>query len=621
MSEGERPEEKDLLRLMTCGSVDDGKSTLIGQLLYTCDLIHTDQLESLLRDSKKFGTTGESLDFALLVDGLAAEREQGITIDVAYRFFHTNNRKFIVADTPGHEQYTRNMATGASTAHLAIVLIDAKKGLSTQTYRHSYIISMLGVKHVIVAINKMDLVGYDQAVYTDIKEAYLSFAQSLGFSTIQVMPLSALKGDQIRRPSVNMLWHQGPTLLDYLEQVPVIFDAESPQNFRMPVQWVNRPDGNFRGFSGRIASGCLKPGDEVTILPGMQDTTISRIVTYDGDLDVAIAGQSITCVLNDEMDVSRGCVLVSKDAPCDMSDQFEVQLLWLDVKPMVSGRQYLFKQGSLKAICTPSKLKYQVDVNTMAHLAAKALCLNESGCCDIKLDRTIPFEAYKKNKTLGGFILIDRVSNATVAAGFIQFALRRAMNIHAQHLTVNQSMRSVIKKQNPMVIWFTGLSGSGKSTIANLVEHHLNTLEKHSMLLDGDNIRRGLNHDLDFTEIGRAENIRRISEVAKLMTEAGLITLVSFISPFIAERKMARDLIGASQFLEVFVDAPLALAEKRDMKGLYKKARSGEIKNFTGIGSPYEAPEDPDLHLDVMHLSAEAAAARVIELLKQREIV
>ncbi|MDX2345849.1 MAG: sulfate adenylyltransferase subunit CysN [Legionella sp.] len=612
-------EQKDLLRFITCGSVDDGKSTLIGRLLYECQLIHDDQMDKLASDSKRFGTTDELFDFALLVDGLASEREQGITIDVAYRFFNTDKRKFIVADTPGHEQYTRNMATGASTAHAAIVLVDARKGLLTQTCRHSYIVSMLGVKHVILAINKMDLVAYDETIYDQIKQAYITFSDALGFTKIEVIPISALKGDQIQTNSTNMPWYEGPTLVDYLEQIPVTTQSETEDPFRMPVQWVNRPHGDFRGFSGRIASGCLKPGDRVKTLPGLQETSIERIVTYDGDLDVAVTGQSITCVLKDEIDLSRGSVLVSHDAPCETSEQFEVQLLWMHEKPMVSGRQYLLKQGPTSALCTLGKLKYQIDVNTMEHLAAKELHLNETGRCDMMLDQSIPFEPYTKNKALGGFILIDRMTNATVAAGFIEFALRRATNIHEQHLTINQSMRADIKAQKPMVIWFTGLSGSGKSTIANLVEQRLNHLGKHSMLLDGDNIRRGLNCDLDFTDTGRAENIRRIAEVSKLMTEAGLITLVSFISPFESEREMAKNLIGDSQFLEVFVDASLALAETRDVKGLYKKARAGEIKNFTGIGSPYERPTNPDLQLDVANLSAEAAAEQVLDLLKLKK--
>ncbi len=613
-------EQKQLLRFITCGSVDDGKSTLIGRLLYESQRIHADQLDSLLTDSKKFGTTGELFDFALLVDGLASEREQGITIDVAYRFFHTDKRKFIVADTPGHEQYTRNMATGASTADAAVVLVDASKGLLTQTFRHSYIVSMLGVKHIILAINKMDLVAYDEAIYEAIKTDYLAFAAHLDFTSIQCIPLSALTGEQIKSHTEQMPWYMGKTLLECLETLPINASSESTHPFRMSIQWVNRPNANFRGFSGRIASGTIKPGDKVKAFPGMQASTIDRIVTYDGDLALATAGQSVTCTLKDEIDLSRGDLLASHAHPCETSDQFEVQLLWLDEKPMVSGRQYLFKQESFKGFATLSALKYQIDVNTMKHLAAKRLARNDIGRCDITLDRTIPFDTYEKNKHLGSFILIDRVTHATVAAGFIQFALRRSKNIHEQQLLINQSMRASIKAQKPMVLWFTGLSGAGKSTIANLVEKELNTLKKHTMLLDGDNIRRGLNHDLDFTEAGRAENIRRIAEVSKLMADAGLIVLVAFISPFASERETAKQCIGEAQFLEIFVDAPLRVAEKRDVKGLYQKARNGEIQNFTGIGSPYEPPEAPDLHLNSATCSAEAAAQQVIDILHTKEV-
>ncbi|MCH9756758.1 MAG: sulfate adenylyltransferase subunit CysN [Gammaproteobacteria bacterium] len=609
---------KDMLRFITCGSVDDGKSTLIGRLLYEAQLVHEDHLLALGSDSKKFGTTDDTFDFALLVDGLASEREQGITIDVAYRYFSTEKRKFIVADTPGHEQYTRNMATGASTSDLAIVLIDAEKGVLTQTKRHSYIVSMLGVKHVILAINKMDLVDYQETIYQNIYDEYLSCIGELNFSSVQPIPLSALKGDHILERSSNMTWYQGPVLLDYLERVATNVETHLKQPFRMPVQWVNRPNANFRGFSGRIESGTLKVGDRVRCMPGVQESILERIVTYDGDREEAFVGDAVTCTLKDEIDVSRGCILADAKSPCEIGSQFEVNLLWMDEKAMVSGRQYLFKQGTMTTLCTLNKLKYRIDINTMEHLSGKTLQLNEIGQCDISLDRAIAFESYKKNRALGSFILIDRLTHATVAAGLICFVLRRALNLHEQPLIVNREKRGVIKEQRPVVLWFTGLSGSGKSTISNLVESRLNTLSKHTMLLDGDNIRQGLNQDLDFTEAGRAENIRRIAQVAKLMFDAGLITLVSFISPFISEREMAKRLIGEAHFIEIFVDAPLEVVMSRDVKGLYKKAKAGEIKNFTGIGSPYEAPISPDLHLDTSRVSVEDGVEKVLSMLYER---
>jgi bifunctional enzyme CysN/CysC len=611
---------KGLLRFITCGSVDDGKSTLIGRLLYESQMIYDDQLSSLASDSKKFGTTGDDLDFALLVDGLASEREQGITIDVAYRFFSTKKRKFIVADTPGHEQYTRNMATGASTANVAIVMIDARKGALTQTRRHSYIVSMLGVKHIILAINKMDLVDFDRRVYEDIKTEYVSFATSLGIVTVQTIPLSALQGDNMVTLSANTPWYPGPTLIDYLESID---DESSTENqpFRMPIQWVNHPNSDFRGFAGRITSGVLRPGERIKILPSGKETTINRIVTYDGDLAVAVAGQSITCTLTDEIDISRGDTLVLASSPCDVADQFETKLLWMAEKPMVAGRQYILKIGTTTVFCTPNKPKYRLDVNTMQHIAANELGLNEIGVCDIALNQPIAFEPYEVNRELGGFILIDRQTNDTIAAGLIHFALRRSTNVVMQNLLVDKAMRAALKMQKPVVLWLTGLSGSGKSTIANLIEQELNALGKHTMLLDGDNIRHGLSRDLGFTESARAENIRRIAEVAKLMTEAGLITLISFISPFRAERAMARDLIGAEQFIEIFIDAPLAVAEARDVKGLYKKARAGEIQNFTGIGSRYEKPKTPDLHIDTTKLQPAIAAATIIELLRIKGVL
>lgn len=608
-------ETMDLLRFITCGSVDDGKSTLIGRLLYESHMIYDDQLAALKSDSRKFGTTGDDQDFALLVDGLTSEREQGITIDVAYRFFSTAKRKFIVADTPGHEQYTRNMATGASTAALAVVMIDARKGVLTQTRRHSFIVSMLGVKHIILAINKMDLVRYDQSIFEQIQQDYRDFAQSLGIQVIQAIPISALKGDNIVQLSPNLSWYRGPTLIQHLEEVTLETSAEN-KPFRMPVQWINRPNLDFRGFTGRISSGVLAPGQRIKILPSGKETEITRIVSYDGDLKQAIAGQSITCILKDEIDITRGDVFTALDNPCEVADQFETKLLWMAEQPMISGRQYFLKIGTATALCTLSRPKYRIDVNTLAHLAAKELMLNEIGCCDLAVDRVIAFEPYEMNRDLGAFILIDRMTNATVAAGLINFALRRSTNVHVQDLLVDKTMRAVIKEQKPLVLWLTGLSGSGKSTIANLVDRKLNALGKHTMILDGDNIRHGLNRDLGFTEADRAENIRRIAEVAKLMTEAGLITLVSFISPFAAERAMARDLIGREQFIEIYLDAPLEVVELRDIKGLYKKARAGEIKNFTGIGSRYEVPESPNLKLNTVDLSPDETAAKVMDFLR-----
>jgi len=611
---------KSLLRFITCGSVDDGKSTFIGRLLHETHMIYDDELSALTADSKAFGTTGGGLDFALLMDGLAAEREQKITIDVAYRFFTTEKRKFIVADLPGHEQYTRNMATGASTADLAIVMVDARKGILTQTRRHSFIVAMLGVKHIMLVVNKMDLVNYDRKIYENIAADYTAFARTLGIPIIQTLPISALKGDNIVTLSAHTPWYKDLSVIQYLETIECAQTIEN-QPFRMYVQWVNRPHLNFRGFAGRVASGVIRPGDQIKILPSGKETTIDRIVTFDGDLSVAIAGQSITCTLTDEIDVSRGDVLALATAPCGVAEQFNVNLLWLSETPMVAGRQYIIKIGTATALCTPNQPKYHIDTNTMQHMPAKHLELNEIGVCDIALNRPIAFEPYAINRELGSFILIDRMTNDTVAAGLINFALYRSTNVHRQNLLVDKTMRAEIKMQKPLVLWLTGLSGSGKSTIANLVEQELNKLGKHTMLLDGDNIRHGLNRDLGFTEAARAENIRRIAEVAKLMTDAGLITLVSFISPFATERAMARDLIGSEQFVEIFVDAPLDVVELRDSKGLYKKARAGLIQNFTGIGSRYEAPQSPDLRLETAKLSPNDAATSVMKLLRLRGII
>jgi bifunctional enzyme CysN/CysC len=613
-------EAKGLLRFITCGSVDDGKSTLIGRLLYDSKMIFDDQLSALAGDSKKFGTTGGELDLALLVDGLAAEREQGITIDVAYRFFSTDRRKFIVADTPGHEQYTRNMATGASTADLAIVIIDARKGILTQTRRHSLIASLLGVRHIVLAVNKMDMVIYDESVFRKIEKDYTAFAATFGFKEIQAIPVSALRGDNATTLSANTPWYKGPCLLEYLETVEIGGqDAKLP--FRMPVQWVNRPNADFRGFAGRIASGAVAPGTRVKILPSGKISSVARIVTYDGDLEKSFSGQSVTLTLADEVDISRGDVITAADAPCEIADQFETRIIWMSEKPMVASRQYLLQSGTSHSICTPAKPKYRIDMHTLEHEACKTLAMNEIGVCDIALDRKIAFEPYQDNRTLGAFILIDRLTHETVAAGMITHSLRRSQNVHLQDLSVDQAARAAIKGQKPCTIWMTGLSGAGKSTIANAVEKKLNALGKHTVLLDGDNLRHGLNKDLGFTEQDRAENIRRVAEVAKLMMEAGLIALVSFISPFRAERKMARELIGSDRFIEVFVDTPLQEAEARDVKGLYKKARAGQIPNFTGISSPYEAPENPELRLETVEQSPEELAEEILAFLMDRDFL
>lgn len=612
--------EKTLLRFITCGSVDDGKSTLIGRLLFETEMIFDNELTTLQKDSQKFGTTDNDIDFALLVDGLSSEREQGITIDVAYRFFNTNLRKFIVADTPGHEQYTRNMATGASTADLAVVLVDASKGVLTQTKRHSFIVSLLGVKHVVLAINKIDLVNYDETAFNQIKADYLDFAKKLDFDKIEIVPLSALKGDNICHQSAHTPWYTGPSLLTILE------NAETNQNhqstdFRFPVQWVNRPNSSFRGFAGTVAKGQIKPGHAITIHPSGKKTNIKRIVSYDGDLQVATQGQSITLTLEDEVDVSRGDVITNADSPCQIAAQFQSTILWMSEKPMMRGRQYILKCASQTALCTPNAPKYKIDVNTMEQHPANNLALNEIGVCDIMLNKDITYESYQSNKTLGSYILIDRMTNETVACGWFNFALRRATNIHQQALSVSKEARSLIKPHKPCVLWFTGLSGAGKSTIANAVEQHLNKQQIHTILLDGDNVRHGLNKDLGFTEKDRAENIRRIAEVARLMCDAGLICLVSFISPFAAERLMAKELIGDEQFVEIYVDTPLDVAEQRDVKGLYQKARRGEIKNFTGIDSPYEIPENPSISLQTCQSSVDDAAKTVIHWLKEKDVI
>ena len=614
-------EHKSLLRFITCGSVDDGKSTLIGRLLFESKMLFEDQLAAMEADSKRWGTQGEEMDFALLVDGLAAEREQGITIDVAYRFFSTDKRKFIVADTPGHEQYTRNMVTGASTADAAILMVDARKGVLTQTRRHSYLMSLLGIRHIIVAINKMDLVDYSQARFGEIVEEYGQFAQQLGLTQVTYIPLSAFKGDNIAAPSTNTPWYDGPTLLEFLETVEIDDTRMQQAPFRLPVQWVNRPNLDFRGFAGTITSGVIKPGDRIRVQPSGHESTVARIVTYSGDLPLAVAGQSVTLTLNDEIDISRGDVLSIADAPAETADQFESTVVWMHEEALLPGRPYLLKIGTQTVTASVTDIKYQVNVNTLEHTAAKQLELNGIGVCNLSLDRAIAFDAYQANKDTGGFILIDRLSNTTVAAGMLHFALRRSQNIHYQHVDVNKSARAEAKNQQPAVLWFTGLSGAGKSTIANLVEKKLHAFGNHTYLLDGDNVRHGLNKDLGFTDTDRVENIRRISEVSKLMVDAGLIVLTAFISPFTAERRMAREQLAPGEFIEVFVDTPLEIAEERDVKGLYKKARAGELKNFTGIDSAYERPEAPEIHLDAARLTVEEAAEQVISELRKRNII
>lgn len=610
-------EEKDLLRFITCGSVDDGKSTLIGRMLWDSKLIFEDQLAALESDSKRTGTQGDDIDFALLLDGLQAEQEQGITIDVAYRFFSTDKRKFIVADTPGHEQYTRNMATGASNADVAVILVDARKGMLTQTRRHSYIVSLVGIKKIVLAVNKMDLVDYDQATFDAIKADYLDFAKDLGFEDITAIPLSALKGENIISATGKTEWYQGPTLIQHLETVEVISSAaEKP--FRMPVQWVNRPNLDFRGFSGTIASGTVQPGDEIVVPASGKTSKVARIVTFDGDLDIAGPGQAVTITLDDEIDISRGDMLASSTDRPDCTDQFEAKLIWMHEEPLLPSRNYLMKLGSTTVSAQVSDLKYKVNVNTLEHVAGKTLELNEVGICNFSIDRSLAFDAYNDNPGAGNFILIDRFTNATVGAGMIDFALRRATNIHWQALDVHKDARSDLKGQKPCVLWFTGLSGSGKSTIANLVEKKLLSLGRHTYTLDGDNVRHGLNRDLGFTDADRVENIRRVGETARLMVDAGLITLVSFISPFTSERRMAREMVEDNEFIEIFVDTSLEECERRDVKGLYAKARAGEIKHFTGIDSDYEAPRKAEIHIDGDKTSPMEAAEEIVKILTEK---
>ena len=607
-------QNKTLLRFITCGSVDDGKSTLIGRLLYDSKMIFEDQLAALEADSKKVGTQGQEIDFALLVDGLSAEREQGITIDVAYRFFATEKRKFIVADTPGHEQYTRNMVTGASTADLAVILIDARKGVLTQTKRHSFLSHLVGIRHIVLAVNKMDLVDYDQSTFDRIVADYRDFAKEIGIEAFTPIPISGFKGDNITTsPSANTPWYEGSSLIDHLEGVEVANTAAQERSFRMPVQWVNRPNLDFRGFSGLITSGSVKPGDAVRIVPSGKTSTVDRVVTMNGDLEEGVAGEAVTLTLTDEVDVSRGSVIATSDDPPESADQFEANLVWMSEDDLIPGRAYWLKLGSQSVSATIQQPKYEIDINSLEHLAAKSLSLNSIGVAEVTTDRAITFEAYDTSRALGGFILIDKLTNATVAAGTINFSLRRAQNVHWQSVDITREQHALAKNQQPVVLWFTGLSGSGKSTIANIVEKKLHQMGKHTFLLDGDNVRHGLNKDLGFTEADRIENIRRVGEVSKLMADAGLMVITAFISPFRAERQMVRDMLPDGEFIEVHVDTPLSVAEERDVKGLYKKARSGELKNFTGIDSPYEAPEEPEIRVDTTSASAEEAADLVIE--------
>jgi len=606
-------QRKTLLRFITCGSVDDGKSTLIGRLLYDSRMIFDDQLAALEADSKRVGTQGQEIDFALLVDGLAAEREQGITIDVAYRFFATEKRKFIVADTPGHEQYTRNMVTGASTADLAVILIDARKGVLTQTRRHSYLAHLIGIRHIVLAVNKMDLVGYDQRTFDAIVADYAEFATSIGIEDFTAIPISGFKGDNVTALSGNTPWFAGPTLIEHLETVELDGDADRAKPFRMAVQWVNRPNLDFRGFAGLISEGTISPGDAVRILPSGKATRVERIVTLDGDLDIAVAGQSVTLTLADQIDCSRGDVIAAAAAPPQIASQFEATIVWMSDDAMLPGRGYWLKLGTQTVTAQLQHPKYQVNVNTLEQLAAETLELNAIGVADLVTDKSLVFEPYADSRELGGFILIDKLTNATVAAGMLQRALRQAHDVHWQAIDISRDAHAKQKGQAPKLLWFTGLSGSGKSTIANLVEKKLFTLGRHSYLLDGDNIRHGLNKDLGFSDADRVENIRRVGEVARLMTDAGLIVLTAFISPFRAERDMVRGMLAEGDFVEIFVDTPLDVAEARDVKGLYRKARAGEIRNFTGISSPYERPEQPDIHIDTTRETPEAAAERIVE--------
>jgi len=605
-------QHKSLLRFITCGSVDDGKSTLIGRLLYDSKMIFEDQLAALEADSKRSGTQGDNIDFALLVDGLAAEREQGITIDVAYRFFSTDKRKYIVADTPGHEQYTRNMFTGASTADLAVILIDARKGVLVQTRRHSYLAHLIGIRNIVLAVNKMDLVGYDRERFDSIVAEYAAFARGIGIADFVAIPISGLGGDNIAVRSTNMPWYSGSTLIEHLETVELDVTADQQRPFRMPVQWVNRPNLDFRGFSGLISSGTVSPGDSVRVLPSGRTSKISRIVTFDGDVTRAVAGQSVTLCLSDEVDCSRGDVVAAAEAAPQVADQFEATIVWLSDEAMLPGRPYWLKLATQTVAASVHVPKYQINVNTMEQLAAKTFELNAIGVANIVTDKPLVFEPYADNHALGAFILIEKMTNATVAAGMMHFALRRSQNVHWQTLDVSRESRAALKHQKAAVLWLTGLSGAGKSTIANLVEKKLHRMNRHTFLLDGDNVRHGLNKDLGFTNTDRVENIRRVGEVARLMTDAGIIVITAFISPFRAERQMVRDMMAPGEFIEIHIDTPLEVAEARDIKGLYKKARSGHLTNFTGLDSPYEAPVAPEIRIDTTQTTAEQAATLIV---------
>ncbi|MCM5556141.1 sulfate adenylyltransferase subunit CysN [Pleomorphomonas sp. JP5] len=615
-----RHEKKSLLRFLTCGSVDDGKSTLIGRLLYDSKLLFEDQLLSLEKDSRKHGTVGDDIDLALLVDGLEAEREQGITIDVAYRFFSTDRRKFIVADTPGHEQYTRNMATGASTSDLAVILVDARRGVLTQTRRHAFITSLVGIRHVVLAVNKIDLVGFSQAIFEVIVADFSAFAAGLGFKTLTAIPLSARYGDNVLERSLQMPWYEGQTLVEHLEAV-VVDDDAAERPFRMPVQWVNRPNLDFRGFSGTIASGTVRRGDAVVVAKSGRTSTVKSIVTFDGELDTASAGEAVTLTLDDEIDISRGDVLSGTIARPEVADQFAAHLIWMADDPLLPGRPYLLKIGARQVTAQVTAIRHKIDVNTGGELPAKSLALNEVGVANLSLSEAVAFDAYAANRETGAFIIIDRLSNLTVGAGMIDHGLRRAGNIHWQALDVDKRTRALAKGQKSAVVWFTGLSGAGKSTIANLVERKLTALGRHAYILDGDNVRHGLNRDLGFSDADRVENIRRVAETAKLFVDAGLIVLVSFISPFRAERQLARELVEEGEFIEVFVDTPLDVAEARDPKGLYAKARAGEIARFTGVSSPYEPPKEAEIRLDTTSAAADVLAERVVAYLQEAGVI
>jgi bifunctional enzyme CysN/CysC len=614
-------EHKSLLRFITCGSVDDGKSTLIGRLLYESQMLFEDQLAALEADSRRVGTQGEELDFALLLDGLAAEREQGITIDVAYRFFSTDNRKYIVADTPGHEQYTRNMVTGASTADCALILLDARKGVLTQTRRHSYLVHLLGIRHVAIAVNKMDLVEYSEPRFREIEREYGAFAEQLGLEEFTLIPLSALRGDNVIERSREMPWYGGPTLMEYLETVEVDQERMQDAPFRLPVQWVNRSSSEFRGFAGTIAGGRVAPGDRVLVLPAGRETSVSRVVGFEQDLEAGVAGQAVTLTLADEIDISRGDVIAAAETPAPVGEQFEATVVWMAEEPLLRGRTYLMRAGTKTVPATVAPIRYKLDVDTGDQIAANQLELNEIGVVQLELGQPVAFDPYVENRDTGGFILIDRITNHTVGAGLLRFALRRGENVAWQEIEVDREARSSLKAQRPFVVWLTGLPGAGKSSIANLVEQRLYTLGRHTVLLDGSNLRHGISKDLGFTPADRAENNRRAAEVAKLMTEAGLIVLAAFVSPFRADRETTRALFGEDEFLEVHVDLPAELAAERDTTGLYAKAQSGELENLTGLGGAYEVPEDPELHLDMTSLSAAEATEKVLALLKERGLL